>query len=76
MIDLEQFRRKDGTICVETAFVTINPEAKDYVVPNHPASDAILYLYDIEHIQPIVSRQAAAIALATAKTIMDRNKNR
>ncbi len=75
MIDLEVFRRKDGSICLETAFTAIYPEAKDYTAPKHYASDSILYLYEVEYLHHVVSRQVAAVALATAKNIMDRNKN-
>ena len=71
-MDLEKYRRKDGTICLESAFVDFCPEAKNYTDGSNPlASKAIIYLYDIECIQPINSRQATAIALANAKNILE-----
>lgn len=71
----EDFRRADGTIDLEKAFEAYRePNVSNvYLRRAWPLHEYRIKLYfqNIEALNPIRSRQAAAIALATAASFMD-----
>lgn len=62
MIDWEQFRRGDGSINLVEVYLNRT---------NFPTAAALEYLEWVDDLQRIKSRQAAAIAIATARTLRD-----
>jgi len=69
MKNLDKYRRKDGTINLEEAFEYIYNMTSQCVSDTYHFEEAIKYLNDVEDMQPIKSRQAAAIILVNAKRI-------
>lgn len=67
VIDLEDFRRANGSIDLESA--TRSQAKLDDRSLTMAGQDFIVM---VERLRPIVSRQAAAIAIATALTIKER----
>ena len=65
-MDWWKYRRPDGTIDLIDAFINVS------YGENPSINTAIEYLRFIESLQPINSRQAAAIVLATAHDIASR----
>lgn len=70
-INLQNHRREDGTYDLESAFYALlqtwNTEQYKSTPPGIDA--ALRFLKDVEAIEPVISRQAAAIALATARAL-------
>ena len=71
-MDWNQFRNDDWTIDLVKAFaVTYNVTPHEYP-ETYIQLPAVIYLLDIETNQRIISRQAAAVAIATAWVIHSR----
>lgn len=66
-MDWDVYRRPNGTIELVRAW------ANQGVMAGVRSSKACQFLRDIEELQPINSRQAAAIAIATANSIARRH---
>jgi len=62
-MDWERHRRPDGSIDLYSAWQSLPGKAK---TPNHVGR----YLSLVEQLQPINSRQGAAIAIATAQALL------
>lgn len=69
----EKYRRTDGsgTINLSEAFdeLVITKGDRDYLTSKAGLDAAYKYLVDVESLNPVKSRQMAAIAIATAKHI-------
>lgn len=61
-----EWRRTDGTIDLQVAFSALTENVRNELVS---VGDALGFLAAVETMQPITSRQAAAVALATAAAI-------
>ena len=67
-IALPEYRRSDMTIDLRAAFIGMTKDARYGSISY---AKALIYLTDIEEVHPINSRQAAAVALATAKSMLE-----
>lgn len=63
-MDIEDFRRRDGSIALQSAYFAQISGLPNSALPR--VQDGASYLSSVESIFPINSRQAAAIAIATA----------
>lgn len=75
-MNLETYRRDDGTIDLKEAFLSRNMaavdagEARDGSITERSSERAYAMLQTMEEIQPVTDAQVAALALATADSVM------